>query len=337
MPWRVSVFCALLAGDDGRDALLLEPAEQPAQLRPQDRLVGQAGEQRLDGVQHDALGPDLLDHRVRGGRTGPPGRTRRSPRSRCARCARSRSPSGSARSGRSRSKPSEATFLARSSAVSSKVMKTPGSSNSVMPRTMNSIASSVLPDPAPPQTSVGRLRGKPPSVISSRPLMPVGHFCTAGIARATRFLGIAKFLSARSRRIAPSPSEPGDSWVIGRRPKVRRVPFWESIIRRFFRACREKTVRPGARPALARACLGVDAARVAIALAGHYVGDAVFRGGRRGERRRPGSGPRRRMEAGIESQTNKSGRWNANPDVWKRKTPMPEGRFSFCDPTVRRG
>ena len=43
------------------------------------------------------------------------------------------------------SKPSDATFLASSSAVSSKDMKTPGSLNSVMPRTMNSIASSVLP------------------------------------------------------------------------------------------------------------------------------------------------------------------------------------------------
>ena len=50
---------ALLAGDDGRDALVLEPAEQPAQLGAQDRLVGQPGEERLDGVQHDPLGPDL--------------------------------------------------------------------------------------------------------------------------------------------------------------------------------------------------------------------------------------------------------------------------------------
>lgn len=35
------------------------------------------------------------------------------------------------------------------------------------------MASSVLPQPAPPQTSVGRPAGKPPSVISSSPVMPV--------------------------------------------------------------------------------------------------------------------------------------------------------------------
>ena len=35
--------------------------------------------------------------------------------------------------------------------------------------------SSVLPQPAPPQTRVGRPRGRPPSVISSSPWIPVGH------------------------------------------------------------------------------------------------------------------------------------------------------------------
>ena len=38
------------------------------------------------------------------------------------------------------------------------------------------MAKSVLPLPAPPQTSVGRPRGTPPNVISSRPVMPVGAF-----------------------------------------------------------------------------------------------------------------------------------------------------------------
>ena len=52
---------AALAGDDGGDALVLEPAEQAAQLGPQDARVRQAAEQRLDGVQHDPLGPDGVD------------------------------------------------------------------------------------------------------------------------------------------------------------------------------------------------------------------------------------------------------------------------------------
>ena len=55
-------------------------------------------------------------------------------------------------------------------------MKTPGSPYSVAPRTRNSIASNVLPQPAPPQTSVGRPVGNPPPVISSSPRMPVGDF-----------------------------------------------------------------------------------------------------------------------------------------------------------------
>jgi hypothetical protein len=73
-------------------------------------------------------------------------------------------------------KPKEATLAASSSAVSSKDMNTPGSWNLVMPRMRNSMARSVLPAPAGPQTSVGRPRGSPPSVISSSPWMPVGHF-----------------------------------------------------------------------------------------------------------------------------------------------------------------
>ena len=67
-----------------------------------------------------------------------------------------------------------ATFCASSSAVSSKAMKTPGSPNCVAPRTRNSIAKSVLPQPALPQISVGRPRGSPPPVISSSPWMPTG-------------------------------------------------------------------------------------------------------------------------------------------------------------------
>src|ERR1700682_1137600 len=75
-----------------------------------------------------------------------------------------------------KSKPSDATFSVSSSPVSSNAMKTPGSPYSVAPRTRNSIASNVLPQPAPPQTSVGRPVGNPPPVISSSPRMPVHDF-----------------------------------------------------------------------------------------------------------------------------------------------------------------
>ena len=51
-------------------------------------------------------------------------------------------------------------------------MKTPGSPIS-MPRTRNSTENRVLPAPALPQTRVGRPRGRPPPVISSRPRMPL--------------------------------------------------------------------------------------------------------------------------------------------------------------------
>ena len=55
-------------------------------------------------------------------------------------------------------------------------MITPGSPYWVAPRTMNSIAINVLPQPAPPQIKVGLPAGRPPRVITSRPWMPVGHF-----------------------------------------------------------------------------------------------------------------------------------------------------------------
>jgi hypothetical protein len=45
------------------------------------------------------------------------------------------------------------------------------------------MAKRVLPQPAEPQSKVGRPLGKPPSVISSSPAMPVGHFSIEGIAR----------------------------------------------------------------------------------------------------------------------------------------------------------
>jgi hypothetical protein len=42
------------------------------------------------------------------------------------------------------------------------------------------MANSVLPDPAGPQTNVGRPRGTPPSVTWSNPLIPVGVLANRG-------------------------------------------------------------------------------------------------------------------------------------------------------------
>src|SRR6266404_5057267 len=75
-----------------------------------------------------------------------------------------------------RSKPSDATFLLISSDVSSNVISMPGSLYSVAPRTRNSTANMVLPQPGPPHTIVGRPLGTPPFVTSSKPAIPVGDF-----------------------------------------------------------------------------------------------------------------------------------------------------------------
>src|SRR3954449_7532791 len=53
-------------------------------------------------------------------------------------------------------------------------MNTPGSSNCVTPFTRNVSAKSVLPQPAAPHTSDGRPVGRPPKVIASKPVIPVG-------------------------------------------------------------------------------------------------------------------------------------------------------------------
>ena len=49
---------ASLAGDDGGDALILEPAEEAAQLSAHDSGVGQPGIQDFDGIQHHPPGLD---------------------------------------------------------------------------------------------------------------------------------------------------------------------------------------------------------------------------------------------------------------------------------------
>src|SRR5206468_3722934 len=52
---------AALAGDHRRHAAVLEPAEQAAQLGPQDRLVREPREERLDRVEHHATRADRVD------------------------------------------------------------------------------------------------------------------------------------------------------------------------------------------------------------------------------------------------------------------------------------
>src|SRR6266567_1119348 len=58
-------------------------------------------------------------------------------------------------------------------AVSSNVMKTPGSPNWSIPLARNSTANSVLPLPVVPPTNVDRPAGSPPSATWSKPLIPV--------------------------------------------------------------------------------------------------------------------------------------------------------------------
>src|SRR6185312_2804087 len=58
--------------------------------------------------------------------------------------------------------------------ASSKATKIPGSLHSCAPCTRNWSERMVLPEPGPPTSSVVRPRGRPPPVISSRPVIPVG-------------------------------------------------------------------------------------------------------------------------------------------------------------------
>ena len=53
-----------LSRDDSRHALVLQPAEKPAQLGAQDDFVAQAAEQSFQRVEHDALGADGIDRMV---------------------------------------------------------------------------------------------------------------------------------------------------------------------------------------------------------------------------------------------------------------------------------
>ena len=52
---------AAFAGDDGGDALFLEPCEQTAELAAEDSCVGQASKEVFDGVEHHPFCADLVD------------------------------------------------------------------------------------------------------------------------------------------------------------------------------------------------------------------------------------------------------------------------------------
>src|ERR1700745_2987236 len=86
------------------------------------------------------------------------------------------------------SKPNEATFCVIFSGVSSNAISTPGSLYSSAPRTRNSIPNMVFPQPGPPQTIDVRPFGRPPSLISSNPGIPVGVFSSPERSRRLRFV-----------------------------------------------------------------------------------------------------------------------------------------------------
>jgi len=52
---------APLTRNNDRDALGLEPAEQPPYFGPYDGLVGKTRKEGLEAVQHDPLGAHLVD------------------------------------------------------------------------------------------------------------------------------------------------------------------------------------------------------------------------------------------------------------------------------------
>ena len=63
-PVARQLFAPALRRDDRGHTFVLEPAKEPAQLAAQDALVGQAGEERLQRVQHHPLGPDGINRVV---------------------------------------------------------------------------------------------------------------------------------------------------------------------------------------------------------------------------------------------------------------------------------
>src|SRR5664279_1829553 len=174
---------------------------------------------RFAPIESTAL-PSLMN---RPSRSNPPAATRASWSIRTASTASSPS-----RSNCGRSNPSDDAFVANSAADSSKDSRTPGSPNFRAPQTKNSSPNRVLPDPAPPVTSVARPRGRPPRVISSKPPIPVGAFtnpAAPGICAAPDPAPVASLIPDQPQihRILASRHHRQGPFIPARRPRDRPV------------------------------------------------------------------------------------------------------------------
>ncbi len=152
-----------------------EPARQPAELGPHDRVVAERAEQHLDGIEHDPPGAHPADGVVEDGKQRPE--------------VELAGPDDLGGLYREREhheltvplqlvevEAERAHVAGDLGRDSSKLTSTPGSPYSRIPVTRKVIPSSVLPAPALPATSVTRPSGSPPPVIWSSPGMPVGDF-----------------------------------------------------------------------------------------------------------------------------------------------------------------
>jgi len=148
-------------------------------------LVGQSGEEHLDRVQDDPLAPIVFiawPNRM----NRPRDRNPPSPRSRCGRGARSPAEEvcGAPRS--SRSTPIDRGILGQLLGALSNDMKTPARRVPALRARETGLpeASCRNRGGGPPHTRVARLRGKPPPVISSSPVIPVGALGSERLRRA---------------------------------------------------------------------------------------------------------------------------------------------------------
>ena len=107
------------------------------------------------------------------------------------------------------------------------------------PCTRNCSANIVLPEPGPPTSSVVRLRGKPPPVISSKPMMPVAALAGAlPTAERADFICFPEEARSLSRR-----------WPLTNASVLGRCAAWDSITAPFAIA---PDLRGGAKIAVAR-------------------------------------------------------------------------------------
>ena len=176
---------ALLSGEDDGDALLLQPAQEPPQLRPQDGQVHQSREERFDGVEQHPLGTDGVD-----GVLEPDEEAVEVVLARLLDLV-----------------PLHRHELEHQLLLGDQPVEVEAERADVggqlfrrflegdedaglatAPRTRNSRPRTVLPHPARPLTSVGRPRGRPPCVSSSSPAIPVGAFDRLCVRRDLRAL-----------------------------------------------------------------------------------------------------------------------------------------------------